>query len=85
MISDVLSDACAEIDRYLRGGGYGDSEPQIRKVFLVMDAMRAYLDCPPNEPWAEQVLDALKSMELNKVSDLEQAGYVGLESHRKGG
>lgn len=48
MISDVLSDAVAEIDRYLRTGIYsGPIRQRIEDLRDYMDDIRRELDTPP--------------------------------------
>jgi hypothetical protein len=49
VISDVLSDAVAEIERYQRDmpGCYDGLRDQIEAAKAVMDALRTYLDFPP--------------------------------------
>ena len=49
MISDTLFEAVTEIERYQRdfSNAYGESKEAIEKVKAVMNALRAYLDCPP--------------------------------------
>lgn len=46
MISDTLFEAVAETERY-QTEGYCESNEAIEKVKVVMNALRAYLDCPP--------------------------------------
>ena len=49
MISDTLFEALTEIERYQADfpNAYGESTEAIEKVKVVMNALRAYLDCPP--------------------------------------
>jgi hypothetical protein len=49
MISDVLCEAVTEIERYQRDfpNAYSGLKAEIDKVKAVMNALRAYLDCPP--------------------------------------
>ncbi len=51
MISDVLSEAIAEIDRYLADDTYGyggsDLHERIMRVRNEMDLLRILLDTPP--------------------------------------
>lgn len=51
MISDTLSDAGAEIEEYQNSMPecYDGLRDQIETVKVVMDALRAYLDCPPSD------------------------------------
>ena len=52
MVSDVLADAIAEIDKYLADDRYGESGNDLRlwieRVRGEMDALRAWLDTPPD-------------------------------------
>lgn len=66
MISDTLHDANAEIGRYQRDMPecYDGLRHEIEKVKAVMDALRAYLDCPPSTgryPRYAAALDRLRS------------------------
>ncbi len=49
MISDTLFEAVTEIERYQTDfpNAYGESTEAIERVKVVMNALRAYLDCPP--------------------------------------
>jgi hypothetical protein len=49
MISDTLSDAAAEIRRYLKDMPhvYADTAPLIGDLLKKMDTVRALLDAPP--------------------------------------
>ena len=49
MISDTLFEAVTEIERYQRDfpNAYSGLKAEIDKVKAVMNALRAYLDCPP--------------------------------------
>lgn len=54
MISDVLSEAVAEIDRYLTTPTFsvcyvGEMRQRIRKCRNEMEAIRRVLDTPPSE------------------------------------
>jgi hypothetical protein len=48
MISDVLADACAEIERYLRDMPdiYADCLDEVLAVYRAMSVLRQRLDCP---------------------------------------
>ncbi len=52
MISDILSDAAAEIRHALeeRSNMYADTAPLINDLLMKMDAVRALLDRPPAAP-----------------------------------
>lgn len=58
MISDVLSDASDEIERYEREMPecYAGLSDELGRVRTLMDAMRVYLDLPQ---WADPLRDAL--------------------------
>jgi DNA-directed RNA polymerase specialized sigma subunit len=60
MISDTLSDAVAEIDRYLRDFPQcyrGAIRSEIIAVREAMDALRCELDRPPTDEEIEQSLE----------------------------
>ncbi len=60
MISDVLSEADAEIRRYLRDmpDVYAADREKIQTVLAAMDSLRAYLDTPPGHQALESATDA---------------------------
>lgn len=66
MISDVLFEAIAEIERYQRSfpKSYDGLRVEIGKVTAVMNALKTLLDCPPSKgqyPRFETVLGRLRA------------------------
>jgi len=77
MISDILSDAAREIQRYERSHrGYQGDETltaAIDKLKKVMDAMRQALDCP-NEHVAHGMFTIIAELDVSEIDF-----YLGLQ------
>ncbi len=77
MISDTLHDAIAEIGRYQRDMPqcYDGLRGEIEKVKAVMDALRAYLDCPPSMGRYPRY-DAAMSRLKNEIARIDLDGVA---------
>jgi hypothetical protein len=69
MISDVLADAIREIEDYQSElpETYAGVEAALAKVKLVMDAMRAFLDCPIQDMQLLCAISVLDTTELRVI------------------
>lgn len=80
MISDVLCDAKARIEEYVRimPKVYAELENEITIVTTVMDSLGMCLDCP-DPRMGQDILDAINSIDL---SELKKARSSLLDAER---
>lgn len=87
MISDIMHDANVNLERYLTEetfrGCYHDVEPMVRKVMLVMDALRTVLDAVPGQGHESELQAALTELNITDIERCLRDLRSFCDAHRK--